>query len=222
MEQIECEQNGTSLKTPEAVTRNGESKCLECEICNRIYFTCSKLEKHIRTYHGGKKDTGAHEDKHLSKKFQCYDCLEFFESKKVLEAHEKTHEQRFYVECDFCETFCDNEEELKAHLKSHPNSKKSRDKTKLPPKTIKCKCCRKKFRTEDALKSHFKFCNPSLLSCEKCCKSFSTKPSLKRHSCSMKDAVYKCNVCNESFSKKVDLYQHFFVHKFTQGYDLQL
>lgn len=206
---------------------------IPCSKCKRQFSSTKKRDAHEKKHHHDSKN-----------RFQCDECLETFSTKKLLGTHSKKHFQRFFIECDFCETICDDEDSLKEHLKTHAADKTDKsepaeklslkehlkthaaDKTEKSepvekPKKIKCKSCRRIFCDELRLKRHSVICSLQY-TCDKCRWNYKTKENLRKHLCSMKDVVYKCNVCNEAFDKKDDLFKHFFVHKSTQGIDLDM
>ena len=106
----------------------------ECYICNKVFWSHSNLEIHMKRLHSKIKE------------FPCSFCNKKFSARMFVKAHEKSHftKKETPFKCELCYKFFISDRNLKLHeIEQHSNKHK-----------FDCKLCDKKFLTKSRLRTH--------------------------------------------------------------------
>lgn len=175
--------------------------CILCTICSSPFKTQEKYDQHM-VKHATEKE---------ERKFQCSQCSCRYSTNRVLQIHiikrhsDKDVEMGMNFECPYCDVMYRKSILLKLHLASrhqidvedpekicvicsevHEGYLMPRHMQTVHKKIFGCffEGCKKKYRTEDTLRSHERVHNPDFtpdMSCSICLKVFTNKKTLSMH-----------------------------------------
>nr|XP_039263667.1 zinc finger protein 675-like [Styela clava] len=161
-----------------------------CNICERMFDSSDKLERHLKFHKKGRKV------------LYCHVCGKDFDQKSHLEYHTMVfHTSVKPYTCEICGKTFTHKSSLNMHIKSH---------TSQP--NVPCEICGKKFWTKHILNTHRKkrhMGKPFV--CNICGSSFSQKKSLVRHV--NQHPPHICEICGKKFDNYKSLRLHFPSHK---------
>ena len=208
---FKCNMCPLSFKRREALQRHRKievakktgKKSVECEFCNKFYWTREELVDHIRIYH---KADGPH---------MCPHCKKILTTKISLRGHILKHDM--WNKREDTRKIKEEEETIEFALKAEPNS---------------CFKCKKSFQNLKILKKHLlchyknnlsmenKESDKNGLRCDQCPKIFSSKGFLKNHLFyhTKPKTLSKCNMCDKTYHKEQSLEQHIKWHKGQKDY----
>ena len=134
-EPLKCKEVFQEPQTSEKLSSdNVVDTCLKCDICNSLFKTKGKLERHIQSFHEGIKpfkciicDVSFLQKHHLNthkvsvcegkKPFKCYICDACFTRNGDLNRHvASVHEGKKPFKCSICATRFARKTHLNAHL----------------------------------------------------------------------------------------------------------
>ena len=126
------EQNRQMRKEETAILAKGVKRKRgqhECDVCEKVFLSPSKLAVHMRTHTN-------------EKPYECDVCEKRFIQSGDLNTHMRIHTNEKPYECDVCERRFTQSQHLKAHERIHTNEK-----------PYECDVCEKSFRTSGNLKT---------------------------------------------------------------------
>lgn len=162
------------------------TKTFQCNLCNRMFSTAYRLQRHSLNHNVHK----------------CGLCEKEFNSSSTLRDHIQYVHLGKYYQCHFCGKQIRHKSDLLVHLRKHSTS----------TNTYKCDACPKKFRTVYHLRRHFKRLHREAgeFTCQYCGKTVKYKASLLRHMrvfhLNKEESI--CNICNKPYWKKCNLIKH--------------
>ena len=160
-----------------------------CEICDKRFKHCSRLEEHLRLHTG--------ELSHATDNpYKCVTCQKVFGSINELKKHAIKHTDEKPFICNTCNKSYKRNNELKLHKLIH-----------VDEKPYVCSACDKAFRTNTELKNHEIMHNDDKpFTCTTCDKCFRRKRDLKVHDrLHTKELPYKCATCEKRFRSSSEL-----------------
>lgn len=183
-----------SYSLPHHMLQHSNDSRFKCQICNKSTFpTKASLKQHLKTHMRtsepeslicdcgrkfnsvrGKQCHQANGCAAVSKEnfsFKCEKCGKCFSKKNNLSRHLTTHNESSYKwKCGICDKKFNNSSNFKVHQFSH-NSEKN----------IPCKYCKKMFKNQDSLRSHYVLHEGKMFSCKICEKTFTTHTLMNYH-----------------------------------------
>ena len=218
MENIGVKLLNVKYKSGSEEKRNQRQKVFECKQCgdernffdkafkhstshfDKIYH-CEECDKHLKfgvDFHLKKQHSEAHKATKIN---ICDLCGRNCRTKRHLELHMKSHEQKF---CDMCDYQCESRQTLLKHIsRKHPDPTK--EKEQYP-----CHICGKVFLTSTYLKDHIAIHGDAIHKCNQCDRSFKTPKNLKNHIIrDHEEKKHVCEECGQKFAFKHKLIQHF-------------
>ncbi|CAG5124177.1 unnamed protein product [Candidula unifasciata] len=181
------------------VTKNNVKKEVEddqhsCDQCSYSTIKHVQLLEHKRRVH-------------LTRKFQCEECLKEFGFLKDLRRHMKCHTKAENC-CDICGKMYKEVRKLIEHKRTHAVGY-------VKPE-FACKFCTKIFSTKYVLAYHIKADHLGMKRsyiCPTCGKSFSQKNSYHQHAnVHLGIRPFSCEICGKRFSYEKSLKEHKFMH----------
>lgn len=190
-----CYKTLKSYSLPYHMLQHSDESRFECPICKKVKFpTKASLKQHLKIHTRtnepeeslicdcgrkfksvrGKQCHQANGCVAISKdnfSFKCKKCGKGFSKKSNLSRHMSAHNESSYKwKCVTCGKKFNNSSNYKVHKYSH-NSEKN----------IPCKYCKKMFKNQDSLRSHYVLHEGKLFSCRVCEKTFATHTLLNYH-----------------------------------------
>ena len=154
------EQRNEIRKDKTTTTKRGKRKRgqHECDVCEKVFVTPSKLAIHMRI--------------HTNEKPYEYDvCEKRFRESGTLQKHMRIHTNEKRYECDVCDEGFRQYGHLQRHMRIHTNER-----------PYECNECEKRFSRADTLQNHMRIhTNENPYECDVCEKRFTTSSNLKRH-----------------------------------------
>ncbi|XP_063050387.1 zinc finger protein 260-like [Engraulis encrasicolus] len=188
----------------------------KCSLCPKEFSYLSKLEKHFRIVHSGKKpylcrhcpkrfsshsnrkshETHAHTDE---KPFECLVCQKTFKTKLILKNHESTHSALKQFTCTYCNKGFRRPDQLKVHIRRHTGEKPHM-----------CSVCGASFVKSCGLTKHLRrHTGERPYLCSFCGKAFSHAHILRTHQrIHTGEKPHQCTICGESFAYPQPLQAH--------------
>jgi len=177
------------LQDSSAVKEEDKDRRFECDVCKRLFTTCSNLKAHERLHSGEKphtckqcnyasvrkSDLKKHERTHTGEKpYECTVCSRLFTQSSHLKVHERVHSgERPYL-CDICGRGFKETGHLERHRRTHTGEK---------PHV--CDICGHRCSQKSDLRIHRRVhVDTSSLTCDVCEQSFAENSLLKAHLCS--------------------------------------
>jgi len=160
-----------------------KEKNFACGVCNKMFFTKSKLDRHNSQVH---------------KNFSCEFCNKKFPKKVTLTVHRREHTVEKPYQCENCDECFVNENRLIRHMESH-----------LEIKDYLCIDCGNLYGSTKSLQLHVKSTHRQLFPCSICPKKFNQKTNLRTHMnwhLGIKD--FQCNDCGKLFTRENTLKEH--------------
>lgn len=200
-----------------------QTRRFECEICNKKFFSCNDLRKHIRI-HTDERPYSCNEcgqafrqagslKNHIACKhspglqsetiFICHFCKKVFPLKDRLKLHLRTHTGDKPYECDRCKKRFARGSQLSQHMLTHTGYK---------PYT--CLICQSSFTCSANLKFHMnRHMEIRNFVCDICGKCFFRRDALKKHvNCYHNNVkAFHCHICKKNL--KGHLPQHMRIHR---------
>ncbi|KAF6213290.1 hypothetical protein GE061_011008 [Apolygus lucorum] len=177
---------------------------IQCNMCDKKFKRYSNLKQH--------KDTIHFQLKKQVKEFFC-ECGETFSSKKKLEWHQETHDDK-PKQCMYCSERYIHMASLTRHIRKAHNNEYLPT-TGVKKKNVVCPICNLTF-VDTSLRAHMKqHGTVKQFGCIVCGKKFYTKWNLHLHRwthASRMSKPYKCTLCKSAFVRQSDLQAHIRAH----------
>ena len=128
------EQNHQMRKEETAIIAKGvkRKRGHECDVCEKMFVTPSRLATHMRTHTN-------------EKPYECDVCEKRFSRSENLKVHMRIHTNEKPYECDVCDKAFRQLGNLKSHMRIHTNER-----------PYECDVCDKAFRQLAHLQSHMR------------------------------------------------------------------
>lgn len=190
----------------------------ECPLCNK-FFTPVGLEMHIRKTH-------SMDDINRT---TCGLCLQKFDTKSLLKAHQKDIHGGGAYGCDVCGKIVVSKKSIELHILTKHAQVKTflcdtcgegfpysvnlhRHVKDKHIRTYKCNLCDMKYFNRSALQDHIRGVHtkerPFQCAAKDCGKTFSNDSTFRSHKRVHAEDKHECNICSKQFSFKGNLQTH--------------
>ena len=171
-------------------TRATDPSQYQCSLCDSVSNSASVMSQHMQS----------HSDIRLHKYST---CAKKYKHKRDLKYHMETHLDIRRHSCEICGIKCLRKSHLKVHMLTHRQ------------RTVECKLCDKKFKSEDAMKLHSRIhTREASVTCPICNISITQPSYLKIHlQIHSGERPYKCEFCERSFRRKHEMKEHIKCHE---------
>ncbi|XP_024081724.1 zinc finger protein 883-like isoform X2 [Cimex lectularius] len=178
---------------------------IQCNLCDRRFKRYSNLKQH--------KDSAHFQIKKKVKEYFC-ECGETFISKKKLDWHRETHEEK-PKQCMYCSERYIHNASLTRHIRKAHNREYLPEGEDIKKKNVSCPICSQIF-IESSLRAHMKqHGNVKQFGCIVCGKKFLTKWNLHLHKWTHASRIskpFKCTMCKGAFIRQSDFQAHIRAH----------
>ncbi len=177
-------------------SKNTDGNILNCETCDKTFFSKESLKKHKQRKHGNCEKTL--KCQYCSKTFFPFDKASY--RRHVWSMHDSTRERNH--KCSECDALFFTSDDLKVHKRRHFQVR------------LECMHCHKDFANPISLKNHLITHDQNrkrTFKCEQCSKAFFTPLDVSRHTRNVHgiQARPKCSICSKDFKTEAYLRCHF-------------
>ncbi|XP_055083842.1 zinc finger protein 1035 [Periophthalmus magnuspinnatus] len=202
------------------------NETFECKICNKTFFTASKLKEHVchtkdtkckncgQNYVGNshncsqkkfERSYGDDDEIDVTGEDLCYCAfcpMQFSSKSHLLEHQNREHPKEKSFTCEICARTYAKQKYLDRHLKKHCQKEPAQSTSQIK---FQCAQCHSEFNTAKDLSLHLKLHAAEKevgeFRCDMCYKSFSQLNLLRRHQEShVGQVVYECTECDKAFA----------------------
>ena len=200
----------TKQKLTEHTNSHTGNAPIKCPLCNETFRRYSNLIQHKNRHHM--------KIKKKVKDFICH-CGEIFHSKKKLEWHKETHDEKPKC-CTYCSERFVHTSSLTRHIR------KAHDCRYVPKcgrevENVECELCGYVL-LKSSLPAHVRLhCGEHPYSCHMCGKNFTTKWNLQLHRWThapRSAKPFKCSLCKSAFFRHSDYTAHMHSHRNVRPY----
>ncbi|XP_057662878.1 zinc finger protein ZFP2-like isoform X2 [Diorhabda carinulata] len=214
------------VKRREVTKKNTRNRNFPCPVCNEMFNSMTKLDRHVKISHKGTKiyecnscnkafsrfdHLNRHTVSHSTiKPFHCTMCLKNFSRSDSFKLHQKQHELCNEISCKICKGTFLSKFLLIEHMKTHQGHSKN----------FLCFVCGKTFSRKDNLHTHLKrHRGEKTFKCEYCKKGFIRLSELNIHKkYHTGEKNYLCPFCGKGFVRLYNLTVHMRTHTDKESY----